>query len=154
MSIKKIWVLLGITVQTLSAQTVAPRFLSHPVLTPDAQTVVFSFEGDLWKASVQDGQATRLTAMQGYETAPRISPDGKWLAFTGEQMGNADVYIMPLSGGDVKQLTFHSASDQVANFSWDSKTIFLLQTVMVLLQHIPFLLMGVRLKNCSAIIIF
>ena len=124
MHIKKIWVFLGLTVQTLSAQTVSPRFLSHPVLTPDAQSVVFSFEGDLWKASVQDGQATRLTAMQGYETTPRISPDGKWLAFTGEQMGNTDVYIMPLAGGDVKQLTFHSAADQVANFSWDSKTIY------------------------------
>lgn len=124
MHIKKIGVVLGFTVQSLFAQTVTPRFLSHPVLTPDAQTVVFSFEGDLWKASVQDGQATRLTAMQGYETTPRISPDGKWLAFTGEQMGNTDIYIMPLAGGDVKQLTFHSAADQVANFSWDSKTIY------------------------------
>lgn len=121
---KKIWVLLGLTVQTLSAQTIAPRFLSHPVLSPDAQTVVFSFEGDLWKASTADLQATRLTAMQGYETTPRISPDGKWLAFTGEQMGNTDVYIMPLNGGEVKQLTFHSAADIVSNFSWDSKTIY------------------------------
>ncbi|WP_295236325.1 S41 family peptidase [Sediminibacterium sp.] len=121
---KKLWVLLGLTVQTLSAQTAAPRFLSHPVLSPDAQTVVFSFEGDLWKASTADLQATRLTAMQGYETTPRISPDGKWVAFTGEQMGNTDVYIMPLSGGEVKQLTFHSAADIVSNFSWDSKTIY------------------------------
>ncbi|MFY8023782.1 MAG: hypothetical protein ACOVNO_00445, partial [Sediminibacterium sp.] len=121
---KKLLVLFGLTVQTLSAQTVSPRFLSHPVLSPDAQTVVFSFEGDLWKASTSDLQATRLTAMQGYETTPRISPDGKWLAFTGEQMGNTDVYIMPLGGGEVKQLTFHSAADLVSNFSWDSKTIY------------------------------
>ena len=121
---KKLWVLLGLTVQTLSAQTAAPRFLSHPVLSPDAQIIVFSFEGDLWKASTADLQATRLTAMQGYETTPRISPDGKWVAFTGEQMGNTDVYIMPLSGGEVKQLTFHSAADIVSNFSWDSKTIY------------------------------
>jgi tricorn protease len=114
----------GLTIQTLTAQTSSPKFLSHPVLSPDAKTVVFAFEGDLWKASTADLQATRLTAMQGYETTPRISPDGKWLAFTGEQMGNTDIYIMPLAGGEVKQLTFHSAADVLSNFSWDSKTIY------------------------------
>jgi Tol biopolymer transport system component/C-terminal processing protease CtpA/Prc len=108
----------------VTAQENTPPFLSNAALSPDGQTVVFAFEGDLWKASVRDGAATRLTAMQGYETNPRISPDGKWLAFTGRQMGNGDVYVMPLAGGDIKQLTFHSALDDVNNWSWDSKTIY------------------------------
>ncbi|MCA6448522.1 MAG: PD40 domain-containing protein [Chitinophagaceae bacterium] len=107
-----------------NGQTSGPAFLSNPCLSPDAQTVVFSFEGDLWKASVKDGMATRITAMQGYETNPRISPDGKWIAFTGRQFGNADVFIMPLAGGDIKQLTFHSGGDIVNNWSWDSKKIY------------------------------
>ena len=68
-------------------------FLSNPTLTPDGQTVIFAFEGDLWKANVNDGNATRLTAMQGYETSPRVSPDGKWIAFSGRQYGNADIFI-------------------------------------------------------------
>ncbi|HLO39232.1 MAG TPA: hypothetical protein VK173_12100, partial [Lacibacter sp.] len=101
-----------------------PYFLSNPTLTPDGQTVVFAFEGDLWKANVSDGQATRITAMQGYETSPRISPDGKWIAFTGRQYGNADVFVMPLNGGDVKQITYHSGNDDVTSWSWDSKTIY------------------------------
>jgi len=108
----------------LSAQNNGTYFLSNPTLTPDGQTVVFSYEGDLWKANVRDGQATRLTAMQGYETSPRISPDGKWIAFTGRQYGNADVYIMPVNGGDVKQITFHSGNDDVTSWSWDSKNIY------------------------------
>jgi tricorn protease-like protein len=45
-------------------------FLSNPTLTPDGQTVIFAYEGDLWKANASDGNATRLTAMQGYETSP------------------------------------------------------------------------------------
>src|SRR5579859_5474268 len=65
-------------------------FLSNPCLSPDGQTVVFSFEGDLWQADTKGGQAVRLTAMPGYETSPRFSPDGKWIAFTGRQNGNAD----------------------------------------------------------------
>ena len=99
-------------------------FLSNPTLTPDGQTVIFSFEGDLWKANVNDGQAVRVTAMQGYETSPRVSPDGKWIAFTGRQTGNPEVYIMSVSGGDVKQITYHSANDDVASWSWDSKNIY------------------------------
>ncbi len=99
-------------------------FLSSPTLTPDGQTVIFAFEGDLWKASVNDGNATRLSAMQGYETSSRVSPDGKWIAFTGRQYGNGDIYIMAVNGGDVKQITYHSGNDEVTSWSWDSKSIY------------------------------
>ncbi len=108
----------------LSAQDNAAYFLSNPCLTPDGQTVIFSFEGDLWKSNVNDGQALRLTAMQGYETSPRVSPDGKWIAFSGRQYGNADIYIIPVNGGDVKQVTWHSGNDEVSSWSWDSKYIY------------------------------
>ena len=106
------------------AQSGEPYFLSSPCLTPDGQTVVFSFEGDLWKADLTNAQAVRLTAMQGYENNAKISPDGKWVAFTGRQMGNADIYVMPLAGGEMKQLTFHSATDEVNSWSWDSQKIY------------------------------
>src|SRR6266536_1568914 len=86
----------------LNAQTKEVYFLSQPCLTPDGQTVIFSFEGDLWKANVKDGNATRLTGMQGYETNARVSPDGKWIAFSGTQYGNSDVYVMPFEGADIQ----------------------------------------------------
>ena len=114
--------LLLIAVQLFSQNNA--YFLSSPTLTPDGQTVIFAFEGDLWKAGINDGQATRLTAMQGYETSPRVSPDGKWIAFTGRQYGNGDVFIMPVNGGEVKQITYHSSNDEVTSWSWDSKSIY------------------------------
>ncbi|HZH35745.1 MAG TPA: hypothetical protein VEX65_00625, partial [Flavisolibacter sp.] len=61
---------------------------------------------------------------QGYETGARVSPDGKWIAFTGRQYGNADVYVMPINGGDIRQLTYHSAADDMNSWTWDSKTIY------------------------------
>ena len=73
------------------AQNNDAYFLSQPTLTPDGKTVIFSFEGDLWRADIAGGQAYRLTAMQGYETNAKVSPDGKWIAFTGRQYGNPDV---------------------------------------------------------------
>ncbi len=121
---KRLSFVLGFLTISLFASSNDFYFLSNPSLTPDGQTVIFSFEGDLWKANIKDGNATRLTAMQGYESNPRVSPDGKWLAFTGRQSGNPDIYLMSLSGGEIKQLTFHSASDDMDSWSWDSKTIY------------------------------
>lgn len=99
-------------------------FAAYPALTPDAQTIVFSYDGDIWKVPVKGGVASRITAMQGEEINPKISPDGKWMAFSSNQFGNYDVYVMPLAGGDIKQLTFNDAADEVDNWSWDSKTIY------------------------------
>ncbi len=101
-----------------------PTFLSHPTLSPDGKEMVFSYEGDLWKVGSQGGVAVRLTGMEGNEINPRISPDGKWLAFSANQNGNMDVYVMPLAGGDIRQLTSHDASDEVDSWSWDSKSLY------------------------------
>lgn len=99
-------------------------FVSTPSLNPDGTEVIFAYDGDLWKVAAAGGTATRLTAMAGNETYPRVSPDGKWIAFSSSQYGNSDVYVMPYDGGEIKRLTFNSSNDQVETWSWDSKTIY------------------------------
>ncbi|MGE5343566.1 MAG: S41 family peptidase [Candidatus Omnitrophota bacterium] len=99
-------------------------FTSTPTLSPDAKKIAFSCEGDIWIVDADGGNALRLTAMDGDETNPRFSPDGKWLAFTGSQNGSRDVYVMPVGGGEIKQLTFHEAADIVDSWSWDSQYIY------------------------------
>lgn len=101
-----------------------PTFLSNPTLSPDAQSIVFSYEGDLWKVPASGGEALRLTAMRGNEVMPRISPDGKWLAFSADQNGNMDVYVMPFDGGEIRQLTYHESSDEIDSWSWDGESIY------------------------------
>lgn len=108
---------------TLHGQ-VQPTFLSNPTLSPDGETIVFSFEGDLWKVPAKGGDALRLTAMRGSEVMPRISPDGKWLAFSADQNGNMDVYVMPMEGGEMRQLTHHESSDEVDSWSWNNEEIY------------------------------
>ena len=71
--------------------------------------VVFCYAGDLWVASVDGGNATRLTAHPGIELFPKFSPDGKSIAFTGQYDGDEQVYVIPTSGGVPKQLTFYPA---------------------------------------------
>ena len=107
-----------------TAQNNEAFFTLQPTLTPNGESIIFSYEGDLWKVQTDGGKAYRLTAMQGNETNPSISPDGNWLAFSSNQFGNKDVYIMSLHGGDIKQLTFHESNDIVSSWSWDNLTIY------------------------------
>src|SRR5689334_11473398 len=72
-----------------------------------ANEIAFSYGGDLWLVSKEGGVARRITSHPGQELFAKFSPDGKWIAFTGEYDGNHNVYIMPANGGDPKQLTFH-----------------------------------------------
>ncbi|WP_291099632.1 MULTISPECIES: S41 family peptidase [unclassified Empedobacter] len=99
-------------------------FTSTPSLSPDAKTVYFSYDGDIWSTDINGGNAARITALEGEEINPRVSPDGKWLAFSSNQYGNYDIYIMPINGGQIKQLTFHQAKDEVESWSWDSKSVY------------------------------
>ncbi|MCL2727524.1 MAG: hypothetical protein FWD56_03985, partial [Bacteroidales bacterium] len=115
---------LFMSAQTHTAITPPLYFASHPTLSPDAQTLYFCYEGDIWKVSISGGQALRVTAMTGYEIRPRISPDGKWLAFTSNEQGNDDVYVVSVEGGAIRRLTFHDASDRVTSWSADSKYIY------------------------------
>ncbi len=69
--------------------------------------MVFSYAGDLWLVSTQGGAARRITTSPGLELFPKFSPDGKWIAFTGQYDGNFNVYVIPSEGGQPRQLTFN-----------------------------------------------
>ncbi|REC71836.1 peptidase S41 [Chryseobacterium elymi] len=122
---KKIFIslLTAFSIIQISAQEKS-YFLSSPSLSPDGKTAYFAYGGDIWKVDSNGGNASRITALDGEEINPRISPDGKWLAFSSNQYGNYDVYIMPVEGGTIKQLTFHTGKDEIESWGWDSKTLY------------------------------
>lgn len=122
---KKLKVLLGsFLISAFAYAQHTPYFASHPSLSPDANEVYFSYDGDIWKVSADGGSAMRIVALEGEEKNPMVSPDGRWLAFTSNQYGNEDVFVLSLETGEVTQLTFHQAADNVESWSWDSKTIY------------------------------
>jgi tricorn protease len=87
-------------------------------------TLVFASEGDLWSVPVEGGTARRLTSHPTEETDPHISPDGRWLAFTGRYAGSADVYLMPLEGGPVRRLTWESGAAQVQGWTPEGEVLY------------------------------
>jgi tricorn protease len=118
--------------------TIAPtavgqtKLLRFPDLHDDL--VVFVYAGDLWTASTSGGLATRLTAHPGLELFPKFSPDGEWIAFTGQYDGDEQVYVIPTTGGVPQQLTYYPArgplaprwgyDNQVYGWTGDGKVLF------------------------------
>lgn len=101
---------------TVFAQT---KLLRFPDVSGDK--VVFTYGGDLWTASTAGGTATRLTVHSGMEIFAKFSPDGKWIAFTGQYDGDEQVYVIPSSGGEPKQLTFYPAKGPFTpRWGWDN----------------------------------
>jgi len=90
-----------------SAASAQTKLLRFPDIHQDK--VVFTYAGDLWTAPATGGTATRLTAHPGLEMFAKFSPDGKWIAFTGQYDGDEQVYVIPATGGNPKQLTFYPA---------------------------------------------
>jgi len=85
--------------------------------------VVFMYGGNLWIAPIEGGKAIQLTSHPGMEYSPKFSPDGKYVAFSGQYDGNTDVYIVPSGGGSPVRLTFHPGSDIVLGWSPDGEKI-------------------------------
>lgn len=103
--------------------TIEPRLLRYPAVHDD--TVVFCYAGDLWVANTQSGAvARRLTSFPGAEVRPRISPDGKWVAFTGSYDGGNNVYVIPIEGGVPKRLTYSTDGDLCLNWTPDGKIMY------------------------------
>jgi tricorn protease len=100
--------LVCLAIPALSQESREGRLLRFPDIYKDR--IAFVYGGDIWLASTTGGVARRVTTHPGRELFPKFSPDGKWIAFTGQYDGNFNVYVMPAEGGQPKQLTFYQGS--------------------------------------------
>ncbi len=103
-----------------------PMLFRQP--TMNRTDIVFVFGGDLWKVSRNGGNAERLTSGAGSESSPYFSPDGNWIAFTGEYDGNVDAFVIPANGGEPRRITYHPGADSVVGWTPDGKSIVFLST--------------------------
>jgi tricorn protease len=98
--------------------------------TPTVSTtqIGFAYANNIWVVPRAGGSAKRLTSFQGQTANPHFSPDGRWIAFSGEYAGNFDVYIVPSEGGEPKRLTWHPGADLVEGWTPDGKSILFSST--------------------------
>ena len=77
----------------LGAQT---RLLRTPSVS--ATQIAFAYANNVWVVDRAGGAARRLTSFQGETSNPKFSPDGKWVAYTGDESGRPQVYVVPFPG--------------------------------------------------------
>jgi tricorn protease len=90
--------------------------------TVNRSQVVFAYGGYLWSVPRAGGEARQLTT-GGHEVLPVFSPDGNWIAFTGQYDGNVDAFVMPAEGGEPRRLTFHPGPDVAVGWTPNGKRV-------------------------------
>ena len=97
------------------------RLLRQP--TVSAAHIAFAYASNIWLVERGGGAARRITSFQGQASHPQLSPDGRTLAFSAEYAGNADVYTVPVTGGEPTRLTWHSSPDLVQGWTPDGARV-------------------------------
>jgi tricorn protease len=98
-----------------------PAYLRHP--TVHGNTLVFVTDDDLWSVPLAGGVARRITGGRGLVASPRLSPDGKWLAFISTDESHSELYVMPAEGGSARRLTWLGALTLVAGWTPDGRVL-------------------------------
>ncbi len=94
-----------------------PGYYQHAHIHRD--TIVFVCEGNLWSVSIKGGPATRLTTGEHDCTFPRISPNGRQIAFVGLEDGPSELYLIPSFGEAPTRIT-HLGSGSINLCGWSA----------------------------------
>ena len=114
--------ILALSVSNKTAAIDDARLLRFPDINKNL--IAFVYAGDIWTVSSTGGEARRLTSHYGLELFPKISPDGQWIAFSGEYSGNRQVFVIPSNGGVPRQLTwYNSVGIMPPRGGWDNAVL-------------------------------
>jgi eukaryotic-like serine/threonine-protein kinase len=89
--------------------------------SPDGQHMVFTYDvgggRQLWIYSVKDHKIAPFEPNPPhYETAPRFSPDGRWIAYGSPESGRYEIYVRPYPGpGGKWQVSTQGGTEPVWN---------------------------------------
>ena len=72
---------------------------------PDGESLVFDLLGDLYTLPIDGGTATRITEGMGFDSQPRVSPDGEWIAFVSDRSGSRNLWIARADGTEPRKLS-------------------------------------------------
>jgi tricorn protease len=113
--------MLGFVIAARAQSSEKPLLLRQPTLS--STDIAFAYGDDIWRVSREGGEAVRLTAGPGIKSGPHFSPDGKWIAFTGEYDGKVNVYVVSVNAGSPRRVTYHAGPDAAVGWTPDGKNI-------------------------------
>jgi len=114
---------IALAVTTTGASPQEPiKFMMSPHAHGDL--ITFSYQGDIWIVNRDGTPIRRITNHIAQDGSPRFSPDGRSIAFSSNRLGNTDVYLVPVEGGEPEQITFHTTGDNVEGWTRDGRIMF------------------------------
>jgi tricorn protease len=97
-------------------------YLRFPHVQGDLLT--FVAEDDVWLAPAEGGRAWRLSADDVVASSPRLSRDGRWVAWAGLHDGAVEIYLADITGGASRRLTYWGDSrTKVCGWSPDGEVV-------------------------------
>ena len=112
-------------------------------VSPDGKTIVFELLGDIYTLPIAGGEAKLISGGMPFDSQPKFSPDGQWIAFLSDREGSENIWIMHPDGTEVKQVS-KDPNAEFASPSWApdgnyvfvSKAAFGINTFEVWMYHI------------------
>ena len=134
---KKISTIIGMLLMTGVAAYAqeAPKWMRYPAISPDGNTIAFTYKGDLYSVPSDGGEAKQLTFHEAHDFKAVWSKDGEKLAFASDRYGNFDIFLMDATGGPAERLTFHSNDELPFDFSADGSSVIFGATRMDIASH-------------------
>ena len=96
------------------AESENPLWMRGGAISPDGNSIAFSYMGNIYTVPSAGGEAKQLTTNASYDGHPMWSPDGSMLAFCSNREGSLDVFIMSATGGKAERVTTHSFNEYPA----------------------------------------
>ena len=93
-------------------------------VSPSGKRAVVAVKGELFTVATEKGDVRRLTATpQVREGQPVWSPDGKWIAFIGDQVDGEQVWVCDEFGKKMKQLSIGDSLKSQVRWAPNSKAL-------------------------------
>lgn len=94
-------------------------------ISPDGDRLVFELLGDVYGLPVTGGKATPVLTGTAFQSQPRYSPDGAWLAYVSDESGADNLWVARADGSDARQLSDRTGSTFISpEWSADGETLF------------------------------
>jgi imidazolonepropionase-like amidohydrolase/Tol biopolymer transport system component len=74
-------------------------------VSPDGEHIVFDLLGDIYQIPIAGGEAKPLAQGIAWQMQPVYSPDGKYIAFTSDEDGGDNIWIMNADGTNPHAIT-------------------------------------------------
>jgi len=83
----------------------------HPAWSPDARTICYASQNDLWTVPSSGGRARQLTKGGVGDTDPVWTTDGKYILFSSHREGTLALWKVAASGGEPERFTWGTGYD-------------------------------------------